>query len=251
MNGKKVRHQFFFNDSKNCILQMRQFRPCRCESIDPNISGYGSESSPNGYHPMIRIQRGHREEYCKILQNGQRKLEKNGGTQTNFLWRNPHRSSRIVSSQTSPIESTQGDIFPKIQIVRFASVREKQELVGHANKKISTYTARSLQPSQDPQWSRRIAEQSEVWPLIGINVIHAKQKLHKKRRASLGIFSNQKKTKMIHTRNSLVLGKDCEDLGWNHRQSALHRPDIKWNCRKGSERSQRGHCIYLNAVWTR
>ena len=55
----------------------------------------------------------------------------------------------------------------------------------------------------------------------------------------------RRKPKMIHTRNSLVLVKDSEGLRWNHRKSTLHRPDTKWNCRNGSERSQRRRCIYL------
>ena len=97
------------------LLKENKIVFCKCDNFvpivvpsklsDTNISSSAGDSSPNSYHPMIRIQRGHREDGCKIWQNGWKWL-KNGGTKTNILWKSQQRSTRIISSGPSSIRQT-------------------------------------------------------------------------------------------------------------------------------------------------
>ena len=88
--------------------------------------------------------------------------------------------------------------------------------------------------------SRGTIRSMQLWfkiclPVSGFKVIHAKQKLRKKRRKKFGIFSNQKKTQSDTHQQFNGCWKRCEDLRWNHRKSALHRLETKWNCSKSSD----------------
>ena len=202
---------------------------------------------------MIRIQRGHRGDDCKIWQNGQRTLKK---------WWNAHQhpleeSAKILQNHLLQTLFHQTNkkrealllvhTFPRIEIVRFASVRKQPELVGHANpKNPQTYTHT---PRDHYSHHNVLDEQGEsrndkkyaivVQDLLASQWIQSypcKTKASQETAKKSSEFSRtRRKPKMIHTSNSLDFGKDGEDLRWNHRKSALHRLETKWNCRKSSD----------------
>ena len=63
----------------------------------------------------------------------------------------------------------------------------------------------------------------KTWPPNGSSRIRAKQKLLRKHKRSLQKFLEpNRKPKVIYTDYSLELGKDCEDLSWNHDTSVTN-----------------------------
>ena len=63
--------------------------------------------------------------------------------------------------------------------------------------------------------------------VIGLNLIRAKPKLLRKHEKSLHVFLEPtRKSKVIHTHNSLEFGKACEHLSWNNCTSTPHKSEI-------------------------
>ena len=59
-----------------------------------------------------------------------------------------------------------------------------------------------------------------------------------------------RKPKVIDTDNSLVFGKSCEGLSWNHCTSTPHRSEAMGLLREQCAESRKGHLRYCcNQVW--
>ena len=66
----------------------------------------------------------------------------------------------------------------------------------------------------------------KIVPLNRFSPIRAKQRLHKRRKKILRKFLEpSQKSKVVFADNSLMFGKSCEDLSWNHRTSTPHRSE--------------------------
>ena len=105
--------------------------------------------------------------------------------------------------------------------------------------------------SQCSQWRMWISKQSPIRcrgtrignSMDSIIPVQNKNFIRKKKRAYKSSWSRRGKPKVIHTDNSLKLGKACEDLSWNHRTSTLHRSQTKRCCWKsGTQNWGRDFC---------
>ena len=90
----------------------------------------------------------------------------------------------------------------------------------------------------------------KTWRHSGMESYPCKTKTSQETQKSLQKFLEpNRKPKVLHTDNSIELGKSCEDLSWNHCTSNPHRSETHGIAE--STVLRKGHLWYCcNQVWT-
>ena len=97
----------------------------------------------------------------------------------------------------------------------------------------------NLETIIDMQWCK-------TWPPNGSRRVRAKTKASQETQRSLQQFLEpERKPKVICTDNSLVFGKACEDLPWNHCTSTPHRSETNGIADRAVRRIKEGTSAVL------
>ena len=84
-----------------------------------------------------------------------------------------------------------------------------------------------------------------TWPPNGSRHIRAKTKLLETQRNLQKFLEPERKPQVIYTDNSLVFGKACEDLSWNHCTSTPHRSETNGIAERAVRRVKEGTSAVL------